>query len=266
MSLPVEAYRLPGISPRAYQHPADRAATAALGRIPYLDQVVRQLVALGYERALRAVSLGSAVRLGQDQLPGVWVLHRQACNALDIEQVPDLYLTQFPFANAAAIGTKKPIVVVNSELVRLLDDDGRRAVLAHEAGHVHSDHVLYHTALIILLQIGTRRTGMGWVRWRSLTSFVSLSAPEPPSSYSLACAMNASSDRSSAAAPAASTISDRQTASGSRVTSAAARSHESSAARNHSSSASWIAISGRPASSGRRTEPAMRRRMSIAVW
>jgi len=156
MSLPVEAYRLPGISPRAYQHPADRAATAALGRIPYLDQVVRQLVALGYERALRAVSLGSAVRLGQDQLPGVWVLHRQACNALDIEQVPDLYLTQFPFANAAAIGTKKPIVVINSELVRLLDDDGRRAVLAHEAGHVHSDHVLYHTALIILLQIGTR--------------------------------------------------------------------------------------------------------------
>ena len=156
MSLPVEAYRLPGISPRAYQHPADRAATAALGRIPYLDQVVRQLVALGYERALRAVSLGSAVRLGQDQLPGVWVLHRQACNALDIEQVPDLYLTQFPFANAAAIGTKKPIVVINSELVRLLDDDGRRAVLAHEAGHVHSDHVLYHTALIILLQIGSR--------------------------------------------------------------------------------------------------------------
>jgi Zn-dependent protease with chaperone function len=46
--------------------------------------------------------------------------------------------------------------MLNSELVRLLDDDGRRAVLAHEAAHVHSDHVLYQTALAILLQIGSR--------------------------------------------------------------------------------------------------------------
>jgi len=149
------AWKLEGISPRAYQHPADRAATAALQKVPYLDQVVRMLVSLGYERALRAFSLGSSVRLGQEQLPGIWVLHRQVFNALDIEQVPDLYITQYPLANAYTIGTKKPIVVLNSELVRILDDDGRRVVLAHEAAHVHSDHVLYRTALIILLQIGS---------------------------------------------------------------------------------------------------------------
>jgi Zn-dependent protease with chaperone function len=149
------AWKLERISPRAYQHPADRAATAALQQVPYLDQVVRKLVALGYERALRAASLGSAVRLGQDQLPGIWVLHRQVFNSLDIELVPDLYMTQFPLANAYTIGTDKPIVLLNSELVRILDDDGRRVVLAHEAAHVHSDHVLYRTALLILLQIGT---------------------------------------------------------------------------------------------------------------
>jgi len=82
MTLPVHAYKLPGISPRAYQHPADRAATAALGKVPYLDDVVRKLIALGYERALRAASLGAAVRLGQHQLPHIWVLHREAFNAL----------------------------------------------------------------------------------------------------------------------------------------------------------------------------------------
>jgi Zn-dependent protease with chaperone function len=156
MSLPVDAYQLPGISPRAYQHPADRAATAALQRVPYLDQVVRRLIALGYERALRMAALGAAVRLGQEQLPGIWVLHRQVFNVLDIERVPDLYLTAFPIANASVIGSERPVVVLNSELIRLLGDDGRRAVLAHEAAHVHSDHVLYQTALAILLQIGGR--------------------------------------------------------------------------------------------------------------
>jgi Zn-dependent protease with chaperone function len=155
---PVEAWKLGGISPRAYQHPADRAATAALAQVPYLDRVVRKLVALGYERALRAASLGSAVRLGQEQLPGIWALHRQVFNALDVEEVPDLYLTQFPLANAYTIGTERPIVLVNSELLRLLDDDGRRVVLAHEAAHVHSDHVLYRTALLILLRISAGTT------------------------------------------------------------------------------------------------------------
>jgi Zn-dependent protease with chaperone function len=154
MGQPELAWKLDRISPRAYQHPADRAATAALAKVPYLDEVVRKLVALGYERALRAATLGSAVRLGQEQLPGIWVLHRQVFNTLDIEKVPDLYLTQFPFANAFTFGTDKPIVVLNSEIVRLLDDDGRRVVLAHEAAHVHSDHVLYRTALLILMRLG----------------------------------------------------------------------------------------------------------------
>jgi Zn-dependent protease with chaperone function len=149
------AWKLDGISPRAYQHPADRAATAALAKVPYLDEVVRRLIALGYERALRTSALGSAVRIGETQLPAIWVLQRQVYNVLDMERVPDLYITQFPFANAFAIGTQRPIVVVNSELVRLLDDEGRRVVLAHEAAHIHSDHVLYQEALLILLRLGS---------------------------------------------------------------------------------------------------------------
>ena len=66
--LPVEGHHLRGISPRAFQHPADRAATAALRSIPYLDTVVRKLIELGYERALRQSYLGSAVRLSEEQL------------------------------------------------------------------------------------------------------------------------------------------------------------------------------------------------------
>ena len=155
MTLPAKAWRLPEISPRAYQHPGDRAATAALHNVPYLDQVVARLISMGYERALRAAALGSAVRLGERQLPRVWVLQREVYNALDMDTVPDLYLTQWPTANAFTSGTGRPIVVIHSELIRLLDDDGRRVVLAHEAAHIQSDHVLYQTALAILLALGS---------------------------------------------------------------------------------------------------------------
>jgi Zn-dependent protease with chaperone function len=155
MTLPVDGYQLKGISPRAFEHPADRAATAALASIPGLDQVVRKLIELGYERALRAYYLGSSVRLGPAQLPETWNLHNQVFKTLDLDDVPELYVRQLPFANASTIGAGQPIVVVNSELVRLLRVEERRAVLAHEAGHVLADHVLYFTALQILLRMGT---------------------------------------------------------------------------------------------------------------
>jgi Zn-dependent protease with chaperone function len=154
MTVPDRSYQLEGISPRAFQHPADRAATAALKQVPYLDAVVRKLIELGYERALRQAVLGSAVRLGQDQVPRIWVLEREVFHVLDLDDVPDLYLMQIPEANALTFGSGRPVIVLNSELVRLLDVDALRAVIAHEAAHVLSDHVLYQTALIILVRLG----------------------------------------------------------------------------------------------------------------
>ena len=154
MALPAPGYRLTEISSKAYEHPADRAATAALGSIPYLDTAVRKLIEIGYERALRQSLLGASVRLGEDQLPEVWLAHARAFSTLDVEPVPALYLSAAPFANAMTIGAGQPIVVIQSEMVRLLDPERLRAVFAHEAGHVLSDHVLYRTALTILLAVG----------------------------------------------------------------------------------------------------------------
>ncbi len=151
--IPAKGHRLTDISPRAFQHPADRAATVALSAIPYLDRVVRKLIELGYERALRQSYLGSSVRLSEEQLGGVWREHAIAYATLDMPEVPDLYLSQFPSPNAMAIGARRPIVVVQSELVALLDSPQRRAVFAHEAAHILSDHQLYRTAMVILVAL-----------------------------------------------------------------------------------------------------------------
>src|SRR3954467_4336783 len=149
-----EDQRLIELSPKAYEHPADRAATAALKSIPMMDTVVRKLIEYGYERAFRQLMLANAVRIGDDQLPEVWAAHRAALARLDIEPVPDLYMAQMPFINAMAVGSQNPIVVLNSATVNTLDDLELRTVLGHEAGHILSDHVMYSTALMILLSIG----------------------------------------------------------------------------------------------------------------
>ncbi|HKD94139.1 MAG TPA: M48 family metallopeptidase [Gaiellaceae bacterium] len=147
-------HRLEGISPRAFQHPADRAATEALAQIPGVQQVVRKLTELQYERALRQMLLANSVKIGPQQLPELWTVYERAGETLDLPELPDLYTTYFPLGpNAVAIGTKRPIVVVSSQFVEMLDPDELWSLFGHELGHVLADHVLYTTTLAILLQL-----------------------------------------------------------------------------------------------------------------
>jgi Zn-dependent protease with chaperone function len=153
-------HRLADISPKAYQHPADRAATAALQRIPKLDLVVRRLIEFQYERALRQSFLASSVKLGPKQLPAVWKRYENVLATLDMPETYDLYVTQYPLTNAATIGSKQPIIVLASSVVSLLDEAEIETVLAHEAGHILADHVMYITALQLLLRLSVPRLGI----------------------------------------------------------------------------------------------------------
>lgn len=146
-----EEPRLENISPKAYEHPADRAATAALAAIPMLDTVVRKLIEYQYERTLRQLYLGNSVRLGTTQLPDTHAQYLRAHRALDVPGEQGLYVTSFPIAQAGAIGAQEPIIVLASGLLEVLDLDEQRVVIGHELGHVLSDHMLYRTALGILL-------------------------------------------------------------------------------------------------------------------
>jgi Zn-dependent protease with chaperone function len=153
-NLPETIEPYPNISPKAYEHPADRAATAALKAIPMLDTVVRKLIEWQYERALRQFYLSNSVRVGPHQLPELWASHTAVCNVLDMPNVYDLYVTESVGANALAVGSQNPVVIFGSPLLDRLGPGEQRAVLAHEVAHILSDHMLYRTALGILLSAG----------------------------------------------------------------------------------------------------------------
>ena len=147
------APRYEGISAKAYEHPGDRAATAALHSIPLMDQVVKRLCDFGHERQFRQVLLGNAVRVGEDQLPDLWNGYRACVLVLDLDHTPELYVTQTPMVNALTVGARNPVVIVASSLVGSYQPVEVGAVLAHEAGHVLSEHYTYTTALMIISQV-----------------------------------------------------------------------------------------------------------------
>ena len=67
-------------------------------------------------------------------------------------------MSQTPIVNAGAYGMDRPFIILNSGTVALLDDDEISYILGHELGHILSDHVLYRTMTVLLIQLA----GMGF--------------------------------------------------------------------------------------------------------
>jgi hypothetical protein len=141
------------ISPRTWEHPADRAALKAMRAVPGFDLVLRKIFGAVGERSLRLIHLASAARVGENQFPDLWDSYLEACQVLDVEEPPELFVSQTPFVNAGAVGVDRPFIVINSAMLVMLDRDELQSVLGHELGHCLSGHALYHTMLGLLIRL-----------------------------------------------------------------------------------------------------------------
>jgi Zn-dependent protease with chaperone function len=148
--------RLPGISSRAYEHPADRSALVAMRSLTGFDIVLKKLAGMFSERALRLMFLGGAVRVSDRQFRNINDMLRDSAYILDMPEVPELYVITDPTPNAMAIGFDHPFVVVNTGLIDLLDEEELRYVVGHEVGHILSGHAVYRTMALILTSLAER--------------------------------------------------------------------------------------------------------------
>jgi Zn-dependent protease with chaperone function len=148
--------RLPDISSRAYEHPADRSALVALRKLTGFDVILRNLAGLFSDRSLRLLFLASSVRASEQQFPHLYQMLLDGAYVLDLPRVPELYITQDPTVNAMAIGTDKPFIVITTGMVDLMDAEEIRWVIGHELGHVLSGHTVYRTMLYYLMALAAR--------------------------------------------------------------------------------------------------------------
>ena len=128
-----------------YVHPLDKKALAALKAIPGVDSILKKLLAWTGESAIRVSFMASAVKVTPEQCPDLYAKLQIACKTLGVEQ-PDMFVQQNPMVNAFTGGVEKPIIVLHSALIERLNDEETLAVIAHEVGHIHAEHVLYLTA------------------------------------------------------------------------------------------------------------------------
>ena len=145
--------RFPGISPRAYEHPADRGAMATLRAVPGVASVLKAVAGMWNERAERLYAVASAIRVGEKQYPRINQLRVDAAETLDLDTVPELYVARDPRANGYAIGIDRPFIVLTTGMVEALDLESLRVVIGHETGHILSGHNVLRTLLMRLLRL-----------------------------------------------------------------------------------------------------------------
>lgn len=141
------------ISSKSWEHPADRAALAALRQVPGFSELLRKLIGATTEKSIRLIALSSSVRVSECQFPKVHTLVREAVDVLDIERIPEVYISQNPLMDAGIFGVMNPFITLNSALIERLSDEELLAVLGHEIGHCASGHALYKTLLWLIVNI-----------------------------------------------------------------------------------------------------------------
>jgi Zn-dependent protease with chaperone function len=152
--------RFPGISPRAYEHPADKGAMATLRAVPGVGDVLKTLNSLFNERAERLLAVASHIRVGPQQYPVLDRIRNESAEILDLTSVPKLYVARNPVPYAETRGIDEPFIVITTGLVEALDNEALRFVIGHEMGHVLSGHAVLLTLLDRLLKL---QRSVAWV-------------------------------------------------------------------------------------------------------
>jgi Zn-dependent protease with chaperone function len=183
----VERKKLYQLQSVEYEHKFDRKALETLEGTPGLEKMARKYNKHAIERVMRLQYTGSALKVNNNNFPDIYSLLEEACDNLQLNHIPELYITWDYTVNGFTSGSENPLIVLHSGAVDLLTPEELLWLIGHEVGHIKSGHMLYHEMgeIIPILGavVGAATLGIGglvgmgleaalfhWVRMSELTA------------------------------------------------------------------------------------------------
>tara|TARA_B100000965_G_C19566168_1_gene746921 strand:- start:60 stop:1007 length:948 start_codon:yes stop_codon:yes gene_type:complete len=137
--------RLIGLDPTEYEHPEDRDALDKLESIPGVRKIAFKIWEVFLDKVWYIQSTGSFVEVNKENSPKLYSIFINACEILDFDEIPPLYINNAGDINAFAIGVNRPFVALSYHCIERLNDSEMSFILGHELGHIKSGHVLYRS-------------------------------------------------------------------------------------------------------------------------
>ena len=134
-------------------HPEDQKAISVLKKIPLIDEMCRTTLEIAYERIYRGENLGMMVKVDMSYIPDLYRDLKEVTRVIGMK-MPELFVYNDPVMNAFTFGETNPYICVSSSLIEKMNREERKAILAHECGHILCQHVLYNSVVETLRMIG----------------------------------------------------------------------------------------------------------------
>ena len=146
--------KLINLQTSSYEHPFDKAALEKVNAIPMLPKIVNFVMNWTVIKWKIVSMCGSNFHVTKAACPDLAELSNEVFDILDLDRHPELYMEQDYYINAYTTGHQKDaFIVLSTGSVDRLDDGELQFVIGHEAGHIKSNHVLYHLMTAYLAQI-----------------------------------------------------------------------------------------------------------------
>jgi Zn-dependent protease with chaperone function len=130
----------------AYAYTGEYKVRRALQSAKPVTLAIEATVRL-WKSVAKAEMLGTSVKVTDQQFPKIYKIVQRCADTLQIP-VPAVYVMPMKDLNAHTLGTEDDsYIVLSGELVDHLSDAELAAVIGHECGHIHHNHVVYSTAL-----------------------------------------------------------------------------------------------------------------------
>ncbi len=144
----------PELSRKAFQHPLDGQAIAALQNVRGLPTLIKYVSEKTTEQLMNLENITSRLRVDAQQYPSLYKQFLRMAQVLDVQKLPNLYIETSPTINAFAMGMENYSIVLCSGLIDIMEEEELLAILGHELGHVKCEHQLYKTTIYWLTNFG----------------------------------------------------------------------------------------------------------------
>jgi len=132
-------------------YPPDRDGVESLKDLEPIPQLIKhffiekKLNLLKSQLARESIKVQPLSRLGS--------IIRRCGIMLGLKVLPESFIISSDTPQAFTFGTdEKPMLVMSSSMLEIMDERELEAIIAHELGHVKSGHLIYHTLAELLVQ------------------------------------------------------------------------------------------------------------------
>ncbi|MFT5983304.1 MAG: Zn-dependent protease with chaperone function [Ulvibacter sp.] len=160
ISTDMNSYKLYDIKASDFQHPKEVKSLLTLKNTKGLERVVKKFYDMGIENIIKLQYTGSSLKLSPKSFPDLFRLTETACDILNVDDVPELYVHRSEQFTATTLGVEKPMIAISTECLDKLSKEELLFIIGREVAKIKCQHILYQEIGFIFPELMNALSGI----------------------------------------------------------------------------------------------------------